>query len=85
MEGKRLLSPRKNGLDSSFKEVRVFMAISLAECLNHFVLIEACSVDILVACLRMSAGFYKEFLQRDASRRALWSDRQNCSHDVSKM
>ena len=28
--------------------------------------------------------FSKEFLQRDASMRALWSDRHNCSHNVSQ-
>ena len=26
-------------------------------CLDHFALIEVCSVDILVACLRISTGF----------------------------
>ena len=28
--------------------------------------------------------FYRGFLQRDASLRALWSDRPNCSHNVSQ-
>ena len=28
--------------------------------------------------------FLRGFLQRDASMRALWSDRQNCSHNVSQ-
>ena len=27
--------------------------------------------------------FSRGFLQRDASMRALWSDRQNCSHSMS--
>ena len=31
-----------------------------------------------------SYRFYMGFLQRDASMRALWSDRQNCSHSVSQ-
>ena len=35
----------------------------IAICLNHFVLIEVCSVDILVACLSISAG-----LKRDSFR-----------------
>ena len=42
-------------------------------CLNHFVLIEVCSVDILITCLRISTGF-EGFLQRDASMRALLSE-----------
>ena len=28
--------------------------------------------------------FNRDFLQRDAFMRALWSDRQNCSHNVSQ-
>ena len=28
--------------------------------------------------------FQRGFLQRDASMRALWSDRPNCSHNVSQ-
>ena len=28
--------------------------------------------------------FLRGFLQRDASMRALWSDRPNCSHNVSQ-
>ena len=31
---------------------------------NHFVLIEVCSVDILVACLRIGTGFKEDFLER---------------------
>ena len=52
-------------------------------CLNHFVLIEVCSVEMLVACVRSSAGF-KGGSFRDASMRALWSDRENCSHNASQ-
>ena len=43
--------------------------------LSHFVLIDGCSVDILVACLRISTGLCRGCLQRDASTRALGSDR----------
>ena len=55
-------------------------------CLNHFVLIEVCSVDILVACLRTSTGFQGDFFRETH----LWehfgrtSDRQSCSHNVSQ-
>ena len=35
-------------------------------------------------CLRICTGFKGVFLQREASMRALWSDRQNCSHNVSQ-
>ena len=52
--------------------------------LNYFILIEVCLVDILVACLRISTGFLRGFLQRNTSMRALLSDRQNCSHSVSQ-
>ena len=34
--------------------------------------------------LRICTGFKRRFLQRDASMRALWSDRPNCSHNVSQ-
>ena len=34
--------------------------------------------------LEDSYRFYRGFLQRDASMRALWSDRKNCSHNVSQ-
>ena len=40
----------------------------IAICLNHFVLTEVCSVDILVACvLEAYHRFSRGFLQRDAS------------------
>ena len=55
---------------------RCSWTISAAICLNHFVLIEVCPVDILVALLGIRAGFEKGVLQRDASTRALWSDKQ---------
>ena len=50
-------------------------------CVNNFVLIEACSVELLVACacVRISTGFKRSFLQRDAPMRALWSNRRYCS------
>ena len=54
---------------------------------NHFVLIEVCSVDILVTCLRIGTGFkgdpFRE-RERDASMRARCPGRQNCSHNVSQ-
>ena len=40
----------------------------IAICLNHFVLMEVCLVEILLACLK------GDFFQRDASTRARWSD-----------
>ena len=52
-------------------------------CLNHFVLIEVCSVDTQVACLRICTGFVGDSFT-DACMRALWSDRQHCSHNVSQ-
>ena len=42
-----------------------------SDMLNHFVLIEFYSVDILVVCFRIGTRFLREFLQRDASMRAL--------------
>ena len=57
--------------------------------LKHFVLIEVSSVDILVACLRNSTGSkggsFRLEVQRDVSMRALWSDKQNCSHSLSSI
>ena len=35
-------------------------------------------------CLRLCTGFKRGFLRRDAPMRALWSDRPNCSHNVSQ-
>ena len=52
--------------------------------INHYVLIEVCLVDFLVACMRTNIGFKGGCLPREASMRAFWSDRQNCSHDVSQ-
>ena len=49
-----------------------------------FVLIDFCSVDLLVACVMISRGFKRVFLPRDPSMRALWSERQSCSHNVSQ-
>ena len=53
-------------------------------CLNHFALIEVCSVDILATCLRISTGLKGDFSMRDASMRALSSERLNRSHNVSQ-
>ena len=36
---------------------------SIATCLNHFLLIEVCSVDVLVACLRISTTFIWAFVR----------------------
>ena len=64
---------------------RYSRTVHIAICFNHFVLIEVCSVDILVACLRISTVFFfYGFLERGASMRTLWSGGQNCSHSVSQ-
>ena len=51
---------------------------------RHFVLIDVCPVDLVAACVRIPTRFKGVFLPRDASMRALWSSRQNCSHNVSQ-
>ena len=45
--------------------------------------LEVCSVDIWVAWVRIGTDFIG-ILQADTSMRALWSDRQDCSHNVSQ-
>ena len=52
--------------------------------LNHFVLIDICSVDILVVRLRIGTDFKGDSF-RDASMRALWSYKHFCSHNVSQI
>ena len=46
-----------------------------------FFLIDVCSVEFLVVCLRICTGFTGvSFREKHSSMRAIGSDRQNCSH-----
>ena len=58
--------------------------ISIAICLNHFVLIEVCSVDIMVACLRISTGFKGDSFRETHLWEHFGQDRQNYSRYVSQ-